>query len=88
MNLYMSMQKPMTKTSVKALCRLVELLKVGHRVKTWFHVGCHRELWSNITMYFKNGKKKKGGDVCESGGVGNLKGEVLLCGFLFKTGFE
>uniref|UniRef100_A0A8B9JBR0 WASH complex subunit 4 n=1 Tax=Astyanax mexicanus TaxID=7994 RepID=A0A8B9JBR0_ASTMX len=28
MNLYMSMQKPMTKTSVKALCRLVELLKV------------------------------------------------------------
>ncbi|OXB83588.1 UNVERIFIED_CONTAM: hypothetical protein H355_011407 [Colinus virginianus] len=27
MNLYMSMQKPMTKTSVKALCRLVELLK-------------------------------------------------------------
>lgn len=29
MNLYMSMQKPMTKTSVKALCRLIELLKVG-----------------------------------------------------------
>uniref|UniRef100_A0A8D0GHR3 WASH complex subunit 4 n=1 Tax=Sphenodon punctatus TaxID=8508 RepID=A0A8D0GHR3_SPHPU len=27
MNLYMSMQKPMTKTSVKALCRLTELLK-------------------------------------------------------------
>ncbi|CAH2277508.1 Hypothetical predicted protein [Pelobates cultripes] len=27
MNLYMSMQKPMTKTSVKSLCRLVELLK-------------------------------------------------------------
>uniref|UniRef100_G1SN27 WASH complex subunit 4 n=1 Tax=Oryctolagus cuniculus TaxID=9986 RepID=G1SN27_RABIT len=27
MNLYMSLQKPMTKTSVKALCRLVELLK-------------------------------------------------------------
>ncbi|KAF7702037.1 WASH complex subunit 4 [Silurus meridionalis] len=27
MNLYMSMQRPMTKTSVKALCRLVELLK-------------------------------------------------------------
>ncbi|XP_073476379.1 WASH complex subunit 4 isoform X1 [Aquarana catesbeiana] len=27
MNLYMSMQKPMTKTSLKALCRLVELLK-------------------------------------------------------------
>uniref|UniRef100_A0A8C9MI81 WASH complex subunit 4 n=1 Tax=Serinus canaria TaxID=9135 RepID=A0A8C9MI81_SERCA len=27
MNLYMSMQKPMTKTSVKALCRLMELLK-------------------------------------------------------------
>ncbi|MEE6480161.1 hypothetical protein FKM82_012478, partial [Ascaphus truei] len=27
MNLYMSMQKPMTKASVKALCRLVELLK-------------------------------------------------------------
>nr|XP_034984556.1 WASH complex subunit 4 isoform X2 [Zootoca vivipara] len=27
MNLHMSMQKPMTKTSVKALCRLVELLK-------------------------------------------------------------
>ncbi|KAI1239222.1 hypothetical protein IHE44_0012336 [Lamprotornis superbus] len=27
MNLYMTMQKPMTKTSVKALCRLVELLK-------------------------------------------------------------
>ncbi|EGV93842.1 UPF0681 protein KIAA1033 [Cricetulus griseus] len=27
MNLYMSMQKPMTKTSVKALCRLIELLK-------------------------------------------------------------
>ncbi|XP_074863978.1 WASH complex subunit 4 isoform X2 [Carettochelys insculpta] len=27
MNLYMSMQKPMTKTSVKALCRFVELLK-------------------------------------------------------------
>lgn len=32
MNLYMSMQKPMTKTSVKALCRLVELLKVGFRL--------------------------------------------------------
>lgn len=29
MNLYMSMQKPMTKTSVKALCRLIELLKVS-----------------------------------------------------------
>lgn len=29
MNMYMSMQRPMTKTSVKALCRLVELLKVG-----------------------------------------------------------
>lgn len=28
MNMYMSMQRPMTKTSVKALCRLVELLKV------------------------------------------------------------
>lgn len=28
MNLYMSTQKPMTKTTVKALCRLVELLKV------------------------------------------------------------
>uniref|UniRef100_A0A8C2WX21 WASH complex subunit 4 n=1 Tax=Cyclopterus lumpus TaxID=8103 RepID=A0A8C2WX21_CYCLU len=27
MNMYMSMQRPMTKTSVKALCRLVELLK-------------------------------------------------------------
>ncbi|XP_062989484.1 WASH complex subunit 4 isoform X2 [Elgaria multicarinata webbii] len=27
MNLHMSMQRPMTKTSVKALCRLVELLK-------------------------------------------------------------
>nr|XP_033806701.1 LOW QUALITY PROTEIN: WASH complex subunit 4 [Geotrypetes seraphini] len=27
MNLHMSLQKPMTKTSVKALCRLVELLK-------------------------------------------------------------
>ncbi|KAH0616974.1 hypothetical protein JD844_028502, partial [Phrynosoma platyrhinos] len=27
MNLHMSMQKPMTKTSVKALCRMVELLK-------------------------------------------------------------
>lgn len=26
--MYMSMQRPMTKTSVKALCRLVELLKV------------------------------------------------------------
>ncbi|XP_041059183.1 WASH complex subunit 4 isoform X2 [Carcharodon carcharias] len=33
MNLYMSMQKPMTKTSVKALCRLVELLKaIEHTV--------------------------------------------------------
>jgi len=30
----MSVQKPMTKTSVKALCRLVELLKVGHWIKT------------------------------------------------------
>lgn len=29
MNMYMSMQRPMTKTSVKALCRLVELLKVS-----------------------------------------------------------
>lgn len=29
MNLHMSIQKPMTKTSVKALCRLVELLKVS-----------------------------------------------------------
>uniref|UniRef100_A0A672LNI4 WASH complex subunit 4 n=1 Tax=Sinocyclocheilus grahami TaxID=75366 RepID=A0A672LNI4_SINGR len=28
MNMYMSTQRPMTKTSVKALCRLVELLKV------------------------------------------------------------
>ncbi|KAG2459915.1 WASC4 protein, partial [Polypterus senegalus] len=27
MNLHMSLQKPMTKTSVKALCRLIELLK-------------------------------------------------------------
>ncbi|XP_069766077.1 WASH complex subunit 4 isoform X3 [Narcine bancroftii] len=27
MNLYMSMQKPITRTSVKALCRLIELLK-------------------------------------------------------------
>lgn len=35
MNLYMSMQKPMTKTSVKALCRLVELLKVSHWMKTF-----------------------------------------------------
>ncbi|MGH0115685.1 UNVERIFIED_CONTAM: hypothetical protein FKN15_038008 [Acipenser sinensis] len=34
MNLYMSMQKPMTKTSVKALCRLVELLKA---VEHTFH---------------------------------------------------
>ena len=30
MNMYMSLQRPMTKTSVKALCRLVELLKVSH----------------------------------------------------------
>lgn len=28
MNMHMSMQRPMTKTSVKALCRLVELIKV------------------------------------------------------------
>lgn len=35
MNLYMSVQKPMTKTSVKALCRLVELLKVSHWMKTF-----------------------------------------------------
>ncbi|XP_062316984.1 WASH complex subunit 4 isoform X1 [Osmerus eperlanus] len=34
MNLYMSMQRPMTKTSVKALCRLVELLKA---VEHMFH---------------------------------------------------
>uniref|UniRef100_A0A3B4E036 WASH complex subunit 4 n=1 Tax=Pygocentrus nattereri TaxID=42514 RepID=A0A3B4E036_PYGNA len=34
MNLYMSMQRPMTKTSVKALCRLVELLKA---VQHTFH---------------------------------------------------
>ncbi|KAM9807729.1 WASH complex subunit 4 [Neosynchiropus ocellatus] len=34
MNMYMSMQKPMTKTSVKALCRLVELLKA---VEHTFH---------------------------------------------------
>ncbi|KAJ8262124.1 hypothetical protein GJAV_G00162500 [Gymnothorax javanicus] len=34
MNLYMSTQKPMTKTSVKALCRLVELLKA---VEHTFH---------------------------------------------------
>ncbi|KAI1883407.1 hypothetical protein AGOR_G00231120 [Albula goreensis] len=34
MNLYMSTQKPMTKTSVKALCRLVELLKA---VEHMFH---------------------------------------------------
>ncbi|XP_066561354.1 WASH complex subunit 4 [Amia ocellicauda] len=34
MNLYMSMQKPMTKTSVKALCRLIELLKA---VEHTFH---------------------------------------------------
>lgn len=31
----MSVQKPMTKTSVKALCRLVELLKVSHWMKTF-----------------------------------------------------
>uniref|UniRef100_G3PJT1 WASH complex subunit 4 n=1 Tax=Gasterosteus aculeatus aculeatus TaxID=481459 RepID=G3PJT1_GASAC len=34
MNMYMSMQRPMTKTSVKALCRLVELLKA---VEHMFH---------------------------------------------------
>ncbi|XP_061108676.1 WASH complex subunit 4 isoform X2 [Conger conger] len=34
MNLYMSTQKPMTKTTVKALCRLVELLKA---VEHTFH---------------------------------------------------
>uniref|UniRef100_A0A3Q3L940 WASH complex subunit 4 n=1 Tax=Labrus bergylta TaxID=56723 RepID=A0A3Q3L940_9LABR len=34
MNMYMSMQRPMTKTSVKALCRLVELLKA---VEHTFH---------------------------------------------------
>uniref|UniRef100_A0A673Y1T1 WASH complex subunit 4 n=1 Tax=Salmo trutta TaxID=8032 RepID=A0A673Y1T1_SALTR len=34
MNLYMSMQRPMTKASVKALCRLVELLKA---VEHTFH---------------------------------------------------
>ncbi|EDM17083.1 similar to CG13957-PA (predicted), isoform CRA_b [Rattus norvegicus] len=34
MNLYMSMQKPMTRTSVKALCRLIELLKA---VEHMFH---------------------------------------------------
>uniref|UniRef100_A0A671RBT2 WASH complex subunit 7-like n=1 Tax=Sinocyclocheilus anshuiensis TaxID=1608454 RepID=A0A671RBT2_9TELE len=34
MNIYMSMQRPMTKTSVKALCRLVELLKA---VEHTFH---------------------------------------------------
>lgn len=43
------------------------------------------DLTSQCTLKME---KKKGGDVCESGGVGNLKGEVLLCGFLFKTGFE
>ncbi|KAM8892117.1 WASH complex subunit 4 isoform 1-T2 [Spinachia spinachia] len=34
MNMYMSMQRPMTKTSVKALCRLVEVLKA---VEHMFH---------------------------------------------------
>lgn len=34
MNLYMSMQKPMTRTSVKALCRLIELLKA---IEHMFH---------------------------------------------------
>ncbi|XP_029457390.1 WASH complex subunit 4 isoform X2 [Rhinatrema bivittatum] len=34
MNLHMSLQKPMTKTSVKALCRLVELLKA---IEHMFH---------------------------------------------------
>uniref|UniRef100_A0A3P8WCL7 WASH complex subunit 4 n=1 Tax=Cynoglossus semilaevis TaxID=244447 RepID=A0A3P8WCL7_CYNSE len=34
MNMYMSMQRPMTKTSVKALCRMVELLKA---VEHTFH---------------------------------------------------
>nr|XP_006633158.1 PREDICTED: WASH complex subunit 7 [Lepisosteus oculatus] len=34
MNLYMSMQKPMTRTSVKALCRLIELLKA---IEQTFH---------------------------------------------------
>ncbi|XP_039617760.1 WASH complex subunit 4 [Polypterus senegalus] len=34
MNLHMSLQKPMTKTSVKALCRLIELLKA---VEHMFH---------------------------------------------------
>ncbi|XP_037306839.2 WASH complex subunit 4 isoform X2 [Pungitius pungitius] len=37
MNMYMSMQRPMTKTSVKALCRLVELLKA---VEHMFHRRC------------------------------------------------
>ncbi|XP_056595412.1 WASH complex subunit 4 [Triplophysa dalaica] len=34
MNMYMSMQRPMTKTSVKALCRMMELLKA---VEHTFH---------------------------------------------------
>lgn len=34
MNMHMSMQRPMTKTSVKALCRLVELIKVCSEGRT------------------------------------------------------
>lgn len=32
--MHMSMQRPMTKTSVKALCRLVELIKVCRRTES------------------------------------------------------
>ena len=34
MNLHVAMQKPMTKTAVLALCKLIELLKVRNKLST------------------------------------------------------
>lgn len=69
------MQKPMTKTSVKALCRLVELLKVGHCMRTVDRISC----------VFKKKGGGKGGSRNDE--MGNLNEEVVLHGFFFKTGF-
>lgn len=58
------MQKPMTKTSVKALCRLVELLKVGHRVKTVdfvYVVTGNFDQTSQCTLKMEKKKKKRWG---------------------------
>uniref|UniRef100_A0A8B9HRX0 WASH complex subunit 4 n=1 Tax=Astyanax mexicanus TaxID=7994 RepID=A0A8B9HRX0_ASTMX len=54
MNLYMSMQKPMTKTSVKALCRLVELLKVKFVILQFSGSGLERLIIQVLLRFLFN----------------------------------